>query len=125
MALAPCQQEEIDRILEDFPKNKEEFPKLNLFLYELKSELSVASVIASILARLYPDDIVIIRKKKPNGWKLSMRCQSGKTNLNDIAKKCSEGIGSGGGHPKAAGAFIYDWDVFKECLLRELESSEQ
>jgi hypothetical protein len=35
-------------------------------------------------------------------------------------KQAAAGIGSAGGHPKAAGGIVYDWNVFKARLLKEL-----
>lgn len=111
---------EIDRLLEDFPKKKEEFANINLILYEIKSKLNITSVIASKLARLYPEDIIVVRKHTEKGVKMSLRCQRGQVNLGLAVKACIEGIGSGGGHPKAAGAFVTDWKRFKDRFIEKV-----
>ncbi|MCD6590433.1 MAG: DHH family phosphoesterase [Candidatus Aenigmarchaeota archaeon] len=108
---------EIKKILRDFEKNKEEFPTKNLIFYKIKSKLNITSIISTILAEKYPDKIIIVRKKSPNGWKISLRYQKGDVNIGSLAKKASEGIGSGGGHPKSAGAMVSEWHVFKERVL--------
>ena len=111
---------EVDKLLEEFNQKKEEYPDRNLIIFEVKSRLNVTSVISSILARLYPDDIILIRKKHPNGWKISARSQTGIVNLGHVIKQCVLDIGSGGGHRKAAGALVTDWREFKTRFLREL-----
>ncbi|MFQ5647610.1 MAG: DHHA1 domain-containing protein [Candidatus Aenigmatarchaeota archaeon] len=111
---------EVDKILDEFSKKKEEHPELNLIIFEVRSKLNITSVISSILARLYPDDIIIIRKGHNGGWKISARSQTGIVNLGEIIKKCVSGIGSGGGHEKAAGAMVNNWEEFKARLLRAL-----
>jgi len=116
-------QKEIDKILEEFKEKKEEYPELNLIVYSIESKLSVSSVISSILARLYPDDIIIVKKKTDSGhWKLSVRSQTGLINVGENIKKCVKGIGSGGGHKKAGGALVQNWDTFKERFFKLLVS---
>ena len=113
-------KEEIDRILEEFHKTKEEHPEIDLIIFEVKSKLNLSSVIASILARLYPDDIIIVRKKSARGWKLSLRTQTGKVNVGALVKGCVQGIGAGGGHEKAAGALVENWETFKNRFIQEI-----
>jgi single-stranded DNA-specific DHH superfamily exonuclease len=95
-----------------------------LIAYELKSVLNIVSVISTILAQQNPEEIIIIRKKTPKGeWKMSIRSQTGRANVGRLTKNCVKGIGSGGGHEKAAGALITDWEKFKERFLAGLRGA--
>ncbi len=111
-------RKEINRILLDFDENKDVNREKGVIIYELKSRLNIASVISTILAQQNQDDVIIIRKETPRGeWKLSMRDQKGRVNLGQLTKKAVKGIGSGGGHEKAAGALVTDWEKFKKRLI--------
>jgi single-stranded DNA-specific DHH superfamily exonuclease len=112
---------EIERILEEFEFRREFIPELGLFIFEIKSKLSVAAVVSTLLAEKYPEKVIIVRKKSDDGMKLSMRNQSGRVDLNDIVRKCVKGIGSGGGHEKAAGGMVSDWKEFKRRFINHLE----
>ena len=57
----------------------------------------------------------------PEGYKISLRCQSKTVNVSALAKKCSKGIGSGGGHEQAAGALVSDFDKFRKRAIREIK----
>lgn len=107
-------QKELRCILKDFEKEKEVFEKEKIILYELKNKLNTTSIIATITAEKYPDYIVIIRKKSGKIVKVSLRYQAGKLSVGKLAKRCSEGIGSGGGHIKSAGAITKDWEKFRK-----------
>jgi single-stranded DNA-specific DHH superfamily exonuclease len=111
---------EIARITKDFERNKKVYPEKKLIFYEVKSKLNITSIIASVLAEKYPNDIIIIRKKSGRNWKVSLRCESGERNVGDLAKLSSRGIGSGGGHTKSAGAYVRDWEEFKRRIVRSL-----
>lgn len=114
-------QEEIGNIMDDFEKNKELFPEKKLVIYQIRSKLNITSVIATAVAERHPEETIIIRKESNGGWKISMRNQKGDVNVGDLAKFSSKGIGSGGGHPKSAGAFVNDWDIFKERTMEFLK----
>jgi len=111
---------EIDRITEDFGKHAEFVPGKDLIIYEIRSKLNITSIIATKITDTYRDEVVLIRKKSRQGWKVSLRCQSGKVNVGDLAKKASKGIGSGGGHRKSAGALVKDWDMFRERIVKQV-----
>ncbi len=124
---------EFDDIIKNFEaeekkarKNKsnqvEVYPKLNLIIYILDTKLSMTSAISSNLAIKNPDKTIMIVKRSDDEWKISMRNQSGKVNLNEIVKKAVKGIGSGGGHIKAAGAFVNDFEEFKKRFVNGLSS---
>lgn len=111
-------RKEINRILLDFDEHKEEDKEKGIIMYELKSRLNISSVISTILAQQNQDEIIVIRKRTLKGeWKLSMRDQKGRVNLGQLTKKAVKGIGTGGGHEKAAGALVSDWDAFRKRFI--------
>ncbi len=116
---------EIKKILMDFEIKKETYPEINLFIYLFKSKFNLSAVISSILADKYPDKIILIAKELNGDKKVSIRYSKGKLNMGEIVKQAVKGIGSGGGHPQAAGALIKDWKKFKENLIKIISSSLQ
>ncbi len=112
---------EIRRVIKDAYRNAEVHPKVGLNIYTIRTRMSLTSAVSTYFAEKYPEKIIIIRRKSEGEWKLSFRNQSGKVNVGQLAKKCVQGIGTGGGHKKAAGAIVSDWDRFRGCLLEELK----
>jgi single-stranded DNA-specific DHH superfamily exonuclease len=115
-------KEEIRRVIKNAYKSAETHPKLGLNIYTIRTRMSLTSAVSTYFAEKYPDKTVIIRRKAGSEWKLSFRNQSGNVNVGNLAKKCVQGIGTGGGHKKAAGAIVSDWEKFRERLLEELKS---
>jgi single-stranded DNA-specific DHH superfamily exonuclease len=111
---------EIDRILKDSEKEGIRYPGIGLTEYQIKSRLNITSIISTILAKDNPGQIIMIVKESPAGYKVSARCQSGRVNVGELFKKAVEGIGSGGGHKKAAGALVKDLELFRERLAKLL-----
>lgn len=109
---------EFKRIIEN--AEKEEFPEVNLVIYEIETELSMVSNVSNYFSEKYPDKIIVVRKKINSEWKFSVRYQAGKVNLGKIVKKAVAGIGTGGGHPKASAGITKDWKKFRENFIREL-----
>ena len=110
------------RILADFEKRRKEHPGLDLIVYRLQSRLNVASTISTIVAAKHPDKIIIIEKFS-GGWvKISARYQAGDISLNALMKETVSGIGSGGGHHKAAGGLVARKDIgeFERRLVSKL-----
>ncbi len=114
---------EIKRILAGFPKKAKEYENLDLYIYKIDSRLSIASTISTKLASKHKDKMIFVIKHSKQMVKISARYQKGDINLNDLLKKAVEGIGSGGGHVKAAGAVVprKDWKEFERRLLRMTE----
>ncbi len=111
---------EIEKVVKDSEDKKEILD--GILFFEIKSKLNLASIISNILSRKYEDKIVVISKHVSDGWKISARSPKNiagkKLNLAEAVKKSVEGIGYGGGHPQAAGAFVEDWEKFKERLTK-------
>ncbi|MCJ7816637.1 MAG: DHHA1 domain-containing protein [Candidatus Aenigmarchaeota archaeon] len=113
---------EIRRVIKDAYRNREMHAKLGLHIYTIRTRMSLTSAVSTYFGEKYPDKTVIIRRKAGSEWKLSFRNQSGNVNVGNLAKKCVQGIGTGGGHKKAAGAIVSDWEKFRETLLEEMKA---
>ncbi len=115
--------EELETAIHSFGKEKEVFEKEKLVVFEVKSPLNIASIVSTRMGTELPDRTVVIRKKSGNAWKVSLRNQEGMVNLGDVVKECVKGIGSGGGHEKAAAAVVSDWDIFLKKLRQALSKA--
>lgn len=113
-------EKDIEMTLKRFEKEKEVFPEKKCIIYQLRTSLSISSAVSTTLGERYPDMTILIVQQSEGGYKLSLRNQSGKINLNDIVKKASEGIGTAGGHEKAAGGFVENFELFKKRFLASL-----
>jgi len=113
-------KKEIERIMEDFEKHADFVTEKNLIIYEIKSKLNITSIIATKVTDTHKEEVIIIKKRSRQGWKVSLRCQSGKVNVGDLAKKASSGLGSGGGHQKSAGALVKDWEKFRKRVIKQI-----
>ena len=119
-------REEIDRLIAKYPESHAAYAEAKLIDYEIESQLNIVSVIASILSKQNPNNVIMVRKRSDSGWKLSLRNQKLDVNMGELVKKASDGIGIGGGHERAAGAFIRDKDgidEFRDRLVKELKSA--
>lgn len=96
---------EAARIEADFEQSAERFRATNSFIYSINSKYHMSSFISNILADKHPDAAIFI-VKKGDGVKVSARCQSGRVNVAKLLEETALGIGRGGGHPKAAGAYV-------------------
>jgi len=114
-------REEIRRVVKYAEKHSEIHEDIGLNIYLIKTRLNLASAVSTFFGEKNPDRVVIVRKRYEKGWKISLRNQSGKINVGDLARRCSSGIGMGGGHVKAAGASVKDWREFKARVIRYLK----
>ena len=90
---------EIESILGNAP---EEFGRLILLRY--KGGHSVKSEVANELIRRNPDKIIMVAQEVEGHVRASLRGRD--VDLSEMAKKATEGIGVGGGHPPAAGLTV-------------------
>ncbi|MDD5417158.1 MAG: DHH family phosphoesterase [Candidatus Aenigmarchaeota archaeon] len=88
--------------------------------YDVKSKYGILAVVSNTLFEKYPNKIIILYKEKDGWYKFSGR--SAKHDIGSVFKKASEGIGYGGGHPKAGGAYINNFELFKKRVLELLHS---
>ncbi len=116
-------EKEIRKAMSGFRKKAREYPNLDLIMYKIESPLHIASTISTRLAERQPDKMIFVLKDSRQMVKVSGRYQKGDISLNDLLKETVAGLGSGGGHVKAAGAVVpkKDWKEFEERLLRRIE----
>ncbi len=108
---------------EKFEREAEYFSKSNSYLYEINSEYSLVSDLATSMSNQKPEAVVIVYERSREGMKISGRCQSGRIDVSEIIKYAVKGHGSGGGHPQAAGGFVKK-DKEKVALERFRERLE-
>jgi len=115
--------EEFERVAKRFKKDSKEYPG-GVIALEIRTSIGLNSAVATYVSERRPDSIVVVRREIGKGdnkqWKLSLRCQSGRVNLGGLTKKAVKNIGSGGGHAKAAGALVKEWNVFIKRFVRLL-----
>lgn len=101
----------------EFWKNAESFNNLIISVIT-EEEKRVGSMIASELARKYPEKIIFLLGKTNEKYKIHARSEKDTIHLGKILKK----VCGGGGHQKAAGGIIKQnmLEVFKKKVLREL-----
>ncbi|MFH1364920.1 MAG: DHHA1 domain-containing protein [Candidatus Aenigmatarchaeota archaeon] len=122
---------EVDSLLKTFEKEKKKkdsklaeiHQDLKLIFYLLETEMSVSSTVSTLFTKKYHDEVILIIRKIEDGYKISSRCQSGRVDVAALMRKATKGIGGGGGHAKAAGAFTTDLGIFKSRVVRELKKS--
>jgi single-stranded DNA-specific DHH superfamily exonuclease len=119
-------EKEIRKTLSAFPRKAKEYPNLGLFIYKVESPFNIASTISTRLAEKHPDRMIFVIKDSKQMVKVSARYQPGDISLNDILKKAVKGIGSGGGHVKAAGAVVpkKHWHEFEQRLMSLIEEAK-
>ena len=113
--------DEFNEIVEDFGKNHEHFKEEGLRVYKIESRLNLTSILSTSMGTRFSEDVVLIRKQEGERWKVSMRNQSGRVNLGEVVKEAVKGIGSGGGHEKAAAALVSDWGLFLKRIRERLK----
>lgn len=113
-------EKEIEEVTDSFEGKKELHPG-GVALLEVESRFSISSAVSTLLAERNPDLIIITWHKSDEGTKLSLRIHSGRVDLNALVRKAVKGIGQGGGHEKAAGALVTDWELFKKRFLEQLK----
>ena len=118
-------QKEVDREFERVIESAkmEEYEDCKLLVFWIESDLSMVSNVSNFFSGKYPDRIIIVRKASGPEWKLSVRYQAGKINLGKLMKKTVKGLGTGGGHPKAAAGIVKDWEKFRKRLLNNLRKA--
>jgi len=112
--------EEFEYVTGGFEKEHVDHTK-NIWSYRIDSAYSITSQVANHFGLEFPDNIIIIKKVHNQRWKMSIRGHNTKLNLGDIVKKSVKGLGSGGGHEKAAAALVSDWDKFIEKFVENVK----
>jgi single-stranded DNA-specific DHH superfamily exonuclease len=115
-------EEEIGKVVSEFDERASKWPDIDLYIYNVESRLNIASSVSTRLAEKNPDKMILVVKPAKDIVKVSARYQKGDISLNDLLKETVKGIGSGGGHEKAAGAVVKrsEWREFQNRLIARL-----
>ncbi len=114
--------EEIQKQVYNYLKNSEYYPEKKIYIYEVKSEYNVASIVSTIVSQREPEKMYLVINNLNNGFlKISFREQGGFNDTSTIVKKGIRGLENaiGGGHARASSAKILekDLDKFKTNIL--------
>ncbi|MCD6381492.1 MAG: DHH family phosphoesterase [Candidatus Aenigmarchaeota archaeon] len=119
--------EEIENIIID-AKSKFD-PNKKIFFYEIKTKYSLRATIATRLAEMWPDKVIVVWQKVRNKIRIASRNQGDRFDMGKLLNKAVQpGMkATFGGHPAAAGGVIdlKDWEDFKENLERLVEGLNQ
>ena len=116
-------RDETRKAIKRAEEGKQEFPG-GLIVYTLESEMNLGSPVATHFSEKEDGKTIIVRNRVEDGWKMSLRSQSGEVNVGKLASQATKGIGSGGGHKKAAGAMTTDWEEFLKRFLKGMKHSK-
>ncbi len=114
-------QKEIDRGVEEFEKEKEDYG--DVYLWEYKNgRYSVRSIISTLTSAKYIHKTIIILNKKEDKYIISTRRQDKRVNVTEFLQKLLNGFKGAfaGGHVAAGGGhfFVKDLEKFKGNLKR-------
>lgn len=114
-------EDEIDRLVKNFSKEKEYLEKSDIYFYEIKSNFNLVSIVCTIVSKLKPESSFVFMQKFEDFVKFSARNQNSSKDMGKLMKFCVNGLdgASGGGHIPAAAAKIKEKDLeeFKRRLL--------
>lgn len=105
----------------DFWRNAKKIRNFLIYSEISKNYKELGSVLATKLASENPNKLIIVVEKNQK-CKIHARCETGRIHLGELLKKCSRGLGRGGGHRESAGASIpkKNMKTFKSNLMGEL-----
>src|SRR3990172_7150969 len=95
----------------------------DIIFFEVKSRLSISSILSSMLLDRYPKKTFLIYKKTNDLYHISGR--SKKINLVKAFRKACKGIGRGGGHTVAAGAEVGYINIFMKRFLEYAKNNRR
>lgn len=93
---------------------------------ELDTDLGISGWVSNAVSGKHEDEIIVVYRDKGDAYTMSLRNQSRKVHLGNIAQKCSEAVGgSGGGHMPAAGAKVPKerFSEYQKLVEQEVQSS--
>lgn len=117
---------ELKKLLKEFDKKKQVFPKQELVFFYFKSKFDIKSIlINNVSSKQFPEKTVVIVEDKGKGiLTISARRQDYRVKMNELLEKSVSSLpgGIGGGHIPAAGGKINkkDLEKFKQNLLKNL-----
>jgi single-stranded DNA-specific DHH superfamily exonuclease len=104
----------------DFWKNAQKIKNFLIYSELNKKYKELGSVIATKLASKYPNKLIIVVEKNQK-YKIHARYEEGKIHVGELLKKCSKGLGKGGGHRESAGASVDKINIFRKRLIKEIK----
>lgn len=113
-------QRELGRLVKDFEENTIHYPESNSYIYEVESEYAITSSLINKVSHQNEDAMIFFFNETDENIKVSCRCQSGRVHMGEFIRELAEGIGTAGGHEKAAAAGI-DVDERDEFLDRLMD----
>lgn len=108
---------EVDREIEKVLKEGKTEGHGKVMVFTFKSKLNLTSILSNILVERRPGKVLVVAKEVEGGVKVSLRAPEVPIDLSEIVREVVKGIGHGGGHEKAAGAFVKDFEEFKKRVL--------
>jgi len=113
-------QEEIDRSVKKFEKEKDIFGEVYFWVFSGKFQIK--SIVATLASVKYLNKTIIIIKKNQKYYSFSARRQDRKVNVVELLKNAISGLNNSfaGGHVAAGGGYILlkDFEKFKENLKK-------
>lgn len=107
-----------------FWKNSEQFKELDLIFSVIQTKYKrIGTPLLTEVSRKNPEKIVVLLETDKNMYKIHVRYQAGGVHMGELMERVCQGIGSGGGHERAAGARINKKKIktFKKRLITELK----
>ena len=113
-------QDEIDKSVEKFEKEKESF--WDIYFWVFSEKFQIKSIVATLASVKYPNKTIIIVKENQKYYSFSARRQDKKINVVTLLKNAISGLNGSfaGGHGAAGGGYILlkDLNKFKENLKK-------
>lgn len=105
----------------NFWKNAETIKNFLIYSEIDKKYKELSSTLATKLASENPSKLIIIVEKNQK-YKIHARYEEGKMHVGKLMKKCSVGLGRGGGHRESAGASVAKskMNIFRQRLIKEI-----
>lgn len=113
-------KKEIKRCLDEFKEKATHYKEKDIYFYHTECKFKVSSMLSSIIAKKYPDSIILNSKFDEEYVKVSARNFNANQNVRNLLANLLKNLegSSTGGHTCAAGGRFYkkDFKKFKENL---------
>jgi single-stranded DNA-specific DHH superfamily exonuclease len=111
-------QDEINRVVEKFENERQEFN--GGYFFSFNPKFRIASITSNVLSQKYPEKTLILAREDRDYYNFSARRQDGRADMNVFTRKLVEGLdnANAGGHVPAAGGRFQKKDIeeFKKRL---------
>jgi len=105
----------------DFWKTAQKIKNFVIYSELNKKYKELGSFLSTKLASENPNKLIIVVMKNKK-YKIHARYEIGKIHVGELMKKCSRGLGRGGGHRESAGASVdkNKISIFRQRLIKEI-----